>query len=322
MEENKKIDIIKSNTLIESKYSLGVLEQKVLIYAISNLKIDSTFVEFKVKDISDTMNISKNRHAEIRKISNNLMDTRLYFEDEKLDVRWIASSKYYSQEGKVRLEFSDTLLPYILGLKSRFTRYDINNVMVLTEKYSIRLYELLKQYEKINKRILSVKTLRSMLILENKYTAFKDFEKYVIKRSVEEINKETDLSIEYMKIKKGKKIEKIEFSISKKMKVKEIENEKMKEIYSLILTDEYISKLELDDFNFDKRQIGELYEIAVEKTKELEVAPDTYIKFTKDLMKSSKQYSQIENHFAYMKKALKEDFYKILIILSYKPKNK
>lgn len=320
-----KEKIIKSNALIEARYSLGVLEQKTIIHAVSKLKKNERFVQFSIKEISEVMYSSGRRHSEIRKITNALMDSRLYFtndeENRQLDVRWISSAEYFN--GNIKLEFSDMLIPHLMSLKERFTTYNIENIMVLSNKYSIRLYELLKQYQKIGKRIISIENLKKIFILENKYKYFKDLEKRVIKKAVEEINESTDIYITYKKIiRTGKKIEKIEFIITKKETEESILDDKMEKFYSEILNKEYIEKTDLNSFNFNKRQIGEIYEIALEKIGNRDVDVAKYIYLSVQFLKEKENFKSIDNHFAYIKKMLKEDFYNIIFMLNLQNENK
>ncbi|MCR2042680.1 replication initiation protein [Anaerosalibacter massiliensis] len=105
------------------------------------------------------------------------------------------------------------LIPYILDLKKNFTRYQIENILQLRSSYSVRIYELLKQYESIEERKINIKDLREYLGIEEEYERFYDFERSVLKVSKKEINKFTDIKINYEKIKKGRKIIAIKFTI-------------------------------------------------------------------------------------------------------------
>ena len=51
----------------------------------------------------------------------------------------------------------------MLDLQSQYKAYQLGNLIQLKSKYSVRLYELLKQYEKIGKRYFEVKELRLAL---------------------------------------------------------------------------------------------------------------------------------------------------------------
>ena len=66
-------------------------------------------------------------------------------------------------EAVVEVEFSQKLMPYLLELKQQFTTYYLANVMALKSSYSIRIFELLKQYEKIGKRSISLENLRQLV---------------------------------------------------------------------------------------------------------------------------------------------------------------
>jgi plasmid replication initiation protein len=52
-----------------------------------------------------------------------------------------------------------------------------------------------------------------MLKLEDKYAEYKELNRNVIKKAVDEINELTDLSIDYRPIREGKRIVSIEFKV-------------------------------------------------------------------------------------------------------------
>ena len=53
--------------------------------------------------------------------------------------------------------------PFLLSLKSHFTTYDVRNILKLPSTYSVRIYELLKQYEKIGKRRFDLQELKEII---------------------------------------------------------------------------------------------------------------------------------------------------------------
>jgi plasmid replication initiation protein len=68
---------------------------------------------------------------------------------ELLQFAWLNVANYRYGEGDVSLCFSPALKPYLLDIKSRFTKYALQYALHLKSAYAIRLYELLKQYEGI-----------------------------------------------------------------------------------------------------------------------------------------------------------------------------
>lgn len=306
--------VIKSNDLVQAKYTLNLLEQKIIMFAISKMnKNDEKFniIKIKIKELAEILGTTAIRYSEFRKIANNLMDRKIKFKErENLDVRWLASSEYLGDgSGTIELEFSEKLIPYLLQLKARFTKYQLRNILYLNEKHSIRIYELLKQYETIKKREFLIDDLKEILCLNDKYPAFKDFDKYVIKKSIEEINRETDIIVTYEKIRIGRKIGKLSFSINKKEEDSEFIKLKSAGMYDFVK--DVISSCNLRDFNFSEKQVAELYEISINKTENTQVNPLDYLRVTSETIR--RREKDIKNLYSYLKKALEEDFFNVII---------
>ncbi|MBF0459101.1 MAG: replication initiation protein [Nitrospirae bacterium] len=213
--------VVKSNELIESHYRLSLNEQKIILAMISRIKPDDkdfTPIRFSVEELTAMMGVSGEYHAEIRKVVNILRHRDLHIhnpqEDSYLDVSWLSSSKYYRGKGYVELRFDPTLKPYLLQLKERFTAYQLQNVMQLNSLYSIRLYELLKQYVKIGKREFEITELRKILgIADNEYRLYGHFKNKVIITAQKELQAKTDLSFELDEIKTGRAVTSLRFHV-------------------------------------------------------------------------------------------------------------
>lgn len=66
------------------------------------------------------------------------------------------------------------------GIKKEFTSYKLENVVKLKSSYAIRIYELLKQYEKLQERTFLLDDLRKMLGAEDIYPAYGNFKQRVL----------------------------------------------------------------------------------------------------------------------------------------------
>ncbi len=107
--------------------------------------------------------------------------------------------------------------PFLLRLKERFTTYKLNNVMKLRSIYSIRIYELLKQYQSIGKRTITIESLRKMLGIEpDEYKTYNNLKRKVIMVAHKEVNEKTDICFDYKEIKLSRKVNEIEFIVQKK----------------------------------------------------------------------------------------------------------
>lgn len=301
---NNKL-VIKSNKLIEARYELSLNEQKIILYAVS--KLDTTkdkfnILELETKEFMELLDTSQFRYTEIRELVSNLMSKQVRIETDKRDLvaNWISSIDYIKDTGLIELEFSEKLIPYLLQLKERFTRYQLNNILHLKNKHSIRIYELLKQYQKIGQREFTINELKKILMLENKYKQFRDFNKSVLKLTMEEINEFTDLIIDIDYIKKGRKVESIKYKIESKDQEKKIYIDFLNEFYNI---KEMKSKMGLGEENFSTEQIMCIYEKAVEKAGNEDIDLFEYVRLNYNHIKS-----KARNKYSYLLKALENDY--------------
>lgn len=115
------------------------------------------------------------------------------------------------------MKFSPVLEPYLLSIKETYTKYRLGYVINFKSEYSFRMYELMKSYEKIGERTLTIEEIRDLFMLEeNKYTKYNHLKTRVIQKSMEEINKFSDIKVNLEKEEKnGRKIIGLVFSINK-----------------------------------------------------------------------------------------------------------
>ncbi|MFC5714401.1 replication initiation protein [Thalassorhabdus alkalitolerans] len=211
--------VTKSNELIQASYRLGLTEQRVILYLVS--KIQPNDEEFKVytfsiKHFHDILGLKGTpKYSEIKEITRNLM--RKVFQvqmDGKLyQMSWLSSVVYNDAEGTISLRFDPVLKPFLLELKKNFTSYKYENVVKLRSSYSIRIYELLKQYEKLKERHFEINEFRSVLGLEDQYKTYGNLKNRVIKPAQKELAEYTDVKFEIKEQKTGRKVTGITFLI-------------------------------------------------------------------------------------------------------------
>lgn len=218
---NKNL-VIKSNDLINARYQLTYAEMRIILLMISLIhKDDDDFKDYRIY-IKDFMNEAGTKHkgeyTRAREITKELMKKVLEIPTEKgyTQVAWIAGAKHYNGEGHIDISFHPFLKPYLLNLKERFTKYDIKFVLSFHSPYSIRIYELLKQYEKIKERTISVDELKGLLKLEDKYRLYGHFKKRVIHQAQKDLEKSADIYFTFKEIKRGRKVRFLKFRIVRK----------------------------------------------------------------------------------------------------------
>lgn len=212
--------IIKSNQIIEARYKLSLLEQKLILIMASLInRRDDDFKFYKISfnDLVKALGIEKDKkrgyHNKVKEIIANLNSKPIFIQkgERWISFSWIASAEYIPEEAMIEFEFSQKLKPYLLQLKRAFTTYKLKNVIRLKSSYSIRIYELLKQYEKIGSRTIPLDELKKKLGVEQKYKKYNDFKRFVLTVAKSELPKKSDIDFDYREIRHGKQIAEIEF---------------------------------------------------------------------------------------------------------------
>lgn len=244
MKENSYL-VVKSNHLIESSYKLSLVEMKLISKLTSCIKKeDENFkvYKFKVKDLIEEFSLWKNNYKEIDKASEKLLSRVLTIKKEDwgfLKINFLSSFEYKKQDASIELCFDPKLRPYLLQIKSFFTSYSLKNIVSLKSFYSIRIYEILKQYQAVWERTISLLQLQE--ILGNKSYKYWMFKQRVLIKAQEELKNHSDIDFTFIEIKNWRKVESIKFLINQSQKP----NPKRK----LLLKDE---KLALDKIQKEK----------------------------------------------------------------------
>jgi hypothetical protein len=220
--------VTKSNLLIEANYKLGVVEQKIILCLASHIQpTDSDFKTYtlEIKEFINLLGLKGNsKYTDLRQITKELMQKvfEVRMRKKVIQVSWLSYVAYNESEGTIDIRFDPFLRPYLLQLKKEFTSYKLENIVKLKSSYSIRIYELLKQYEKIQERTFFLTDLKQMLGVEDIYPAYGNFKQRVLVPAQKELKKKTDISFEIVEIKACRRVEKICFRItSRKNKITE-----------------------------------------------------------------------------------------------------
>uniref|UniRef100_UPI0035DF4B42 replication initiation protein n=6 Tax=Bacillati TaxID=1783272 RepID=UPI0035DF4B42 len=212
--------VTKSNMLIEANYKLGVVEQKIILCLASHITpADSDFKTYTlpIQEFSDLLSLKGTpKYTELKQITKDLMKKvfEVRIKKKVIQVSWLSYVAYNETEGTVDIRFDPFLRPYLLQLKREFTSYKLENVVKLKSSYAIRIYELLKQYERLKERSFYLKDLRKMLGAEDIYPAYGNFKQRVLVPAQKELKAKTDISFEIEEIRTGRRVDKIKFFIT------------------------------------------------------------------------------------------------------------
>ncbi len=230
--------VVKSNTLVEASYRLSTQEQKVILSLAAKIKTqDEDFKNytFSVKEFADITGARiDSKYHEIKNLTSRLL-RRVFTINEAdgpLQLSWLSAAKYFDGEGIITLRFDPGLKPYLLQLKDCFTKINLSVALRLKSSFSIRIYELLKQYESIGSRSFMLSELKTMLgIADSQYKLYGHLKSKVLKVAQDELAAKTDLTFDYEEIKVGRSVGKIRFTIkSQRIPVSKDDPEKTVEV--------------------------------------------------------------------------------------------
>jgi hypothetical protein len=229
---NDKKIVVKSNHLIESRYKLPVIAQKVLLGCAMKVRPTDDFnnklYTLSVDEYEQHFGINSNAsYDNLREAVDVLWNSSFFIVDEDgipIEHRWITSRKRDKRKNYIGVVFHNNIKDFIYQLTEQFTSYKIENIAHLRSIYSIRLYELMKQYEKIGWREIDYKELREILSIgDGEYILFGDFNRRILKQAQKEVKENTDIHFDYTKLKDGRKVKGIKFTIRKQTIKRELQ---------------------------------------------------------------------------------------------------
>jgi plasmid replication initiation protein len=219
--------VCQSNKLIEARYNLTPNEQKLVIMMIALIhKDDKELKDYRIRvsEFSKLLDLkNKNIHSQVRELLCRLSNRSIFIEKGKhsfLALGWVSSAEYIAEKGIIELSFDKKLKPYLLELKREFTKLNLFTVVKFKSSYTIRIYMLLKQYEKIGWREFDLLDFREKLGAKTVYPKFKYFRANVINRAKKELDKKdkqgdfiSDITFNFEPIKNGRSITRLRFII-------------------------------------------------------------------------------------------------------------
>jgi plasmid replication initiation protein len=301
--------VTQSNFLIEASYSLSTQEQRILLILISFIEPthdDLRYYEIEIKELQRVLGLSdknKSIYSELKEITEKLLGrvVKIRKPDKKelIQTHWLSVAHYKENEGVVGFKIEAALKPYLLELKSFFTKFPLKSVLRLKGIYSIRLYQLLKQYEKIGKRVLTIEEIRKLFdVGKDEYPLYANFKQKVLKYAQEEIKNCTDIEFEMVEGKTGRKVTSIIFMIKRKDKEGGNDN-------GLAVPEEK----DMIDKNFELySRLIKYFEISEAQTKSIfkQYSP-SYILDTANYVEKQYKDKKVESLSGFLNYALKQD---------------
>lgn len=232
---NENALVRQDNRLINGRWRMNINQSRIFLTGVSMIQEtdeenQTYFIDqHQLKTLIDRKGNSL--YEELRKDVPKLMSKVIEIErpDGKKDWIQIGSASYV--DGELRLRFSKEIRPYLIGLKEQFTQFKLSEAIRFKSSYTLRIFMLLKQFDKKGWRWIDLEDLRNTLDLnktpqnqlkKDLYVKINDLKKRVIEPSIAEM-KEAGFKVSYEEIKESRKIVAFKFSWRGSMDVEVVE---------------------------------------------------------------------------------------------------
>ena len=213
-----------SNRLIEGRYNLTPVEQKVLIAmaaVISKNTKEFDKVKIRVKDLIEFCEIEEtNGYKLVKSATKQLLKRTLeiqYANGDWFGTHWLQSAYYKHKDAVIEYEIDKNLKDDFLNLYKAYLATPAKLLIKFDNRYTPRLYNLLKKMIKVKDFEYEIEYFCDRFMLPESYrNKHTHFEKKFMKVCVDEINDKSDIFVEYKYIKEGRSYTNIHFSVTLK----------------------------------------------------------------------------------------------------------
>lgn len=189
------------------------------------LKMETDFIKYIIKSMEFHHNHENSLYYEFEnliekikidieklyKILDALISKRFYYEiitekNEIIKGKFSFLSSYRLVGSQIIIDLSKEVIDMFIP-NSMIYGADMDNLLCLKSNKSILLYLAINSSKKDGEGYeISLKELKDCLEIETQYHRFYDFEKYVLKEFLDDINENSNCKVTYQKVKKGKSV--------------------------------------------------------------------------------------------------------------------
>lgn len=215
----------KRNILNEMRANSMTLQEirflSIYLSKINARNPESRKVVFPLDDFAQLMGFGKMNVAQIKKTFTNLLQKVVTIPEQRggfCAFQLFKQCRLYldGEAWFVEIDAHDNALPLFFEFKEKYFTYELWNALRLKSSNQIRMYEILKQYEKIGARTLTILDLKELLGMDKlDYPVWQNFKVRVLDSCQTALAENTDICFDYEPIKKGRKFTEVKFLIRK-----------------------------------------------------------------------------------------------------------
>jgi len=205
----KKNHIVqKRNVLNELRANNMTLQElrffSIYLSKINAKDINTRVVRFSIADFQSIMELGRLKNDYLKQITNRLLSKVVNIPNDRGGYSGFQLFKECrvdqdeNLEWYIEIDAHDKALPLMFEFRDRYFSYQLWNALRLRSSNQLRMYEILKQYEKIGSRIISVVELKDLLGIEqSEYGRFQNFKKWVLDVCQQALEDNTDIKFTY-----------------------------------------------------------------------------------------------------------------------------
>lgn len=243
--------VVMQNTIQECFKSMSIDEKRLLILASPIARtMDATekdAITITSEEFAKECGIKTNSaYSQMEEASKSLLRRYFSYGDNKKKTycNWVIRAIY--ENGAISICFPDEVLLMLKEFDklNPYTKYKKDIVLSLKKDYSFDLYHLAKKHQAMGQFEMSLEHIKNELGLPPSYDKLCNLKDRVIKPSLDEITKNTDIDLTYENVKKGRSVIGLKFTVKEKPKPKLIALERDQKTIDMFckLTDAQINK--------------------------------------------------------------------------------
>lgn len=212
--------IVEKRNILNELRGNNMTLQELRFFSIYLSKIDpyniqTRIVRFPLVEFMKIMGFGRLNIKQLQASTDSLLCKLVHIPDENgrgVQTFQLFKKSYIFQDDNdewfVEINAHDDALPLMFEFKNRYFKYELWNALRLKSANQIRMYEILKQYETIGERELTIEELRALLGIDPKdysgRTGWSDFKKKVIDSCQQALKDTTDIYYTYEKGQSGR----------------------------------------------------------------------------------------------------------------------
>lgn len=229
MSENKLKTVIQHNAITNSRHDLKACQLDILYLLLSTIKDDDPLYKEYTLNFADIETLTGRKWNRTEFIKNTSgMGSKMYEIGVPNDIendytqlwlfQWIT---YKKGTTSVTVKLTDKATQFFFHLKNNFTMMELTSILSCDSKYAKRIYAICCQWINTGTKEYAVEDLRKMLMTDESFKQWGQFKEKVLDKAKEEINKSTNINMEYTLRKTSRSFSHVTFKMKRKTAVQQ-----------------------------------------------------------------------------------------------------